>query len=422
MVALADVNNFYVSCERVFAPQLRGQPVVVLSNNDGCVVARSEEAKALQIGMGQPVFEIRDLVRRHGVQVLSSNYALYGDMSARAMNTMRQFAPQVEVYSIDECFLDLSGMEHHFDLHAHALDIRQTVLRWTGLPISIGVAPTKVLAKLANRLAKRDRAGNGICCLTASNGLDTALRSVPVGDVWGIGRQYAALLLRHGVATAYDLSRANDQWVRRHLSVTGLRIKKELCGEPCIELEADIPNKQQIATTRTFRNTLCEQAALREALADFAARCGEKLRRQHSKAALLSVFVETNRFAPPEQRYSRAFTVSFSVPTDSTLLLVRAASVALERVFRAGFAYKRAGVSLGGLVQQGEGVQGNLFRCHDTDKHDRLMAALDGINAKMGRNAVRTAAQSLGGSARLTQQCRLSPAYTTDFDGLLVVK
>jgi DNA polymerase V len=220
MVALVDVNNFYVSCERVFCPSLRGQPVVVLSNNDGCVVARSDEAKALQIGMGQPVFEIRDLIRRHRVHVFSSNYALYGDMSARVMNTLRQFAPALEVYSVDESFLDFGGMER-FDLAAHAGKIRQTVLQWVGVPVCVGVAPTKVLAKIANRLAKRDKQGDGVRLLSA--GCDAELRTVEVGDVWGIGRQYATFLQENGVKTAYDLARANDAWVRKHLTVVAKR-------------------------------------------------------------------------------------------------------------------------------------------------------------------------------------------------------
>ena len=280
MVALVDVNNFYVSCERVFCPALRGQPVIVLSNNDGCVVARSDEAKALQIGMGQPVFEIRELIRKNRVQVFSSNYALYGDMSARVMNTLRQFAPVIEVYSVDESFLDFSGMER-FDLPAHALDIRQTVWRWVGVPVSVGIAPTKVLAKMANRLAKKETQHEGIRIL--SGGWEAELKTVEVGDVWGIGRQYASFLQRYGIKTAYDLTQASDAWVRKHLTVVGLRIKKELEGEPCISIETDIPNKKNVGTTRTFRRPLTTKAEVGEALADFAARCGEKLDRKSTR-------------------------------------------------------------------------------------------------------------------------------------------
>jgi DNA polymerase V len=419
MVALVDVNNFYVSCERVFCPALRGQPVIVLSNNDGCVVARSEEAKALQIGMGQPVFEIRELIRKNSVQVFSSNYALYGDMSARVMNTLRQFAPSLEVYSVDESFLDFGGMER-LDLAAHALDIRQTVWRWVGLPVCVGVAPTKVLAKIANRLAKKDVESKGVRLLAGNWEAD--LKTIEVHDVWGIGRQYAALLNRFGMRTAYDLTQVPDAWVRKHLTVVGLRIKKELEGVPCISVETDIPNKKNVGTTRTFRNPLTTQNELGEALADFAARCGEKLRRQQSSAAMLTAYIQTNHLAAGERQYSRSFTVTFTTPTNSTLQLVDAAKFALGKIFREGYRYKRAGVLLGELVQPDSGGQMSLFDPVDHAKHERLMSALDAVNTRFGRNTVRTAAQTTGGSARLTQQNRLSPSYTTKWKEALTIQ
>lgn len=419
MVALVDVNNFYVSCERVFCPALQGQPVVVLSNNDGCVVARSDEAKALQIGMGQPVFEIRELIRKNGVHVFSSNYALYGDMSGRVMNTLRQFAPAMEVYSVDESFLDFGGMER-FDLAARARNIRQTVLQWVGVPVSVGIAPTKVLAKIANRIAKKDNQGEGFRVL--AGGWDTELKAVEVGDVWGIGSRYAAFLQRHRINTAYDLTQANDAWVRKHLTVVGLRIKKELQGEPCISIETDIPNKKNVGTTRTFRHSLTTKDELGEAVADFAARCGEKLRRQQSSAAILTAYIETNDIAFRQPQYSRSFTVSFTTPTNSTLLLVKAAKFALNKIYREGYRYKRAGVLLGGLVNHSVGEQISLFDTIDHAKHERLMAAVDTVNARYGRNAVRTAAQTIGGSARLTQQNRLSPCYTTKWKDLLTIQ
>jgi DNA polymerase V len=416
---LVDVNCFYVSCERVFCPALQGKPVVVLSNNDGCVVSRSDEAKALNIGMGQPMFEIRGLVRKHGVQVFSSNYALYGDMSARVMNTLRQFAPAMEVYSVDEAFLDFSGMEERFDLGAQALQIRQTVLQWVGVPVCVGVAPTKVLAKVANRLAKKDKQGNGVQVLAGN--WQSELQTVDVGDVWGIGRQHAAFLQRYGIKTASDLAQANDAWVRKHLSVVGLRIKKELEGEPCIELETDVPNKKNVGTARTFKAPLTGERELGEAVADFAARCGEKLRRQRGSASILTVHVGTNHMASNEAQYARSFTVTLAAPTDSTLVLIKAAKFALGKIFRAGYRYKRAGVLLGGLVQQTAGEQLALFDPVDHAKHEKLMTAFDAVNARFGRNTVRTAAQTLGGCARLTQQSRLSPSYTTKWKELLTV-
>ncbi len=417
MVALVDVNNFYVSCERVFCPALRDQPVVVLSNNDGCVVSRSDEAKALHIGMGQPVFEIRELIRKNRVQVFSSNYALYGDMSARVMNTLRQFAPALEVYSVDESFLDFSGMER-FDLTARALEIRRTVLQWVGVPVCVGVAPTKVLAKIANRLAKKDKQ-SGVHTLTGN--WDAALQTVAIGDVWGIGRQHTTFLQRYGVQTAYDLTQTNDAWVRKNLTVVGLRIKKELEGEPCISIETDIPNKKNVATTRTFRTPRTTRDELGEALADFAARCGEKLRRQHSSATILTIYIQTNHLALNEPQYSRSFNITFTAPTNSTLQLVKAAKYALQKIFRDGYRYKRAGVLLGELVQLHTGGQMSLFDTIDHAKHERLMLAMDEVNARFGRNIVKTAAQSLGDDTRLTQQNRLSPCYTTRWKDMLTI-
>jgi DNA polymerase V len=419
MLALVDVNNFYVSCERVFDPSLRGRPVVVLSNNDGCVVSRSEEAKALGIGMGQPVFELREQIRKYNIKVFSSNYALYGDMSGRVMNILRQFSPVVEVYSVDEAFLDFRGLEHT-DMRANVLNIRQTLLRWLGVPVCVGVAPTKVLAKLANRLAKKDKHGDGVQVL--SKHWDDALRAVAVEDVWGIGRKYSQFLQKNGVFTAYDLARASDAWVHKHLSVVGLRIKKELNGMPCIHLETDIPNKKNVGTTRTFRVPLCTEAELGEAVADFAARCGEKLRRQGSSASILTAYIETNDLYYREPQYSRSFTLSFAAPTDSTLPLIKAAKFALGKIFREGYRYKRAGVLLGGLVQETAGAQLSLFDPIDRAKQDRLMKAFDAINARFGRNAVHTAAQTMGGSGRLTHQNNLSPCYTTKWAEMCVVK
>lgn len=418
MVALVDVNNFYVSCERVFCPALRGQPVVVLSNNDGCVVARSDEAKALHIGMGQPVFEIRALIQEHQVQVFSSNYALYGDMSARVMNTLRPFAPAMEVYSVDESFLDFGGMDC-IDLWAHARNIRQTVLQWVGVPVSIGVAPTKVLAKIANRIAKKDKQGEGVRVLAGH--WEAELRATDVGDVWGIGGQYATFLSLYGIKTAYDLTQAPDAWVRKHLTVAGLRIQKELQGQPCIDLETDVPNKKQVGTTRTFQCPLTTKAELDEALADFAARCGEKLRRQKNSATTLTAYIETNRMAPREPQYARSFAVAFATPTNSTLALVNAAKCVLSNIYQQGYRYKRAGVLLGGLVHQSAGAQTALFDATDHDKHARLMAALDALNNRYGRNTLRTAAQTTGKGARLTRQNRLSPCYTTRWEDALTV-
>jgi DNA polymerase V len=419
VTALVDVNNFYVSCERVFNPRLRGVPVVVLSNNDGCVVARSEEAKTLGIAMGQPFFEIQQLVQKNGLQVYSSNYALYGDMSARVMNLLRQFAPEVEIYSIDEAFLDFTGMEH-FDLYARALEIRETILRCVGLPVCVGVAPTKVLAKIANRLAKKDKQGNGVRVL--SGDCSDVLKSVETGDIWGIGYQYAALLQRNGLKTAFDLAHASDAWVRKHLSVTGLRIKKELLGQPCIGTETEVPARKSIGTTRSFRQPVASEAALQALVADFAARCGEKLRRQNGEASILTLFLQTNRFATDRPQYSALFNVSFAAPTSSTLPMVHAARYALKRIFRTGYEYKRAGILLSGITPPGNGPQLAMFDPVDRNKHGQLMMVFDALNVRYGRNTIKTGAQSTGRQARLTSQCKLSARFTTVWEEMLRIK
>lgn len=418
MVGLLDINSFYVSCERLFSPGLNGLPVVVLSNNDGFVISRSNEAKALGIRMGAALFEIREVVRQHNVKIFSSNYPLYGDLSARVMNTIRKFAPATEVYSIDEAFMDFSGMQR-FDLSALALKIRQAVLREIGLPCCIGMSETKVLAKLANRLAKKDLQGCGVRTLSSLN-CALELDKVAIGDVWGIGGQYAALLQKHGIHTAYEFTQAPDPWVRKHLTVVGLRIKKELEGIPCFPFETVPENKKSVASNRTFKICPANKTELSEAMADFAARVGEKIRHQGSSAAILTAYIQTDHFRKDKPQYGRSFSVTFTTPTHSTLLLVQAAKFALDKVYREGFEYKRAGVMLSGLTQQGE-VLPTLFDSIDHDKHRRLMLALDAVNGRFGRNAVRTAAQTAGGVAKLTHQGSLSPGYTTRWKDLLRV-
>ncbi len=418
MVALLDMNSFYVSCERLFAPGLHGLPVVVLSNNDGFVISRSDEAKALGIRMGAAVFEIRDAVRQHGVKVFSSNYPLYGDLSARVMNTIRRFAPATEVYSIDEAFLDFSGMQR-YDLAAYARKIRKAVLREQGLPCCVGIAETKVLAKLANRLAKKDLQGPGVRLLSAADcALD--LDRVPVSDIWGIGGQYAALLEKHGIRTAYEFTQAPSAWVRKHLTVVGLRIQMELQGTLCMPFESEPEDKKTVGSSRTFKTCLHTPSELNEALADFAARVGEKIRKQGSAASILTASIETDYFRKDQPQYGRSFSVTFTTATASTILLTKATRFALDKIFRDGYAYKRASVMLSGLVQQ-DSVLPTLFDQIDHAKHRRLMLAMDAVNGKFGRNAVRTAAQTVGGVAKLTHQGSLSAGFTTKWAEMLRV-
>ncbi len=417
MFALVDCNNFYVSCERVFRPDLNGQPVVVLSNNDGCIISRSEEAKQLGIKMGEPAFKITAFLERNRVTVFSSNYVLYGDLSHRVMRTLARFTPELEVYSIDEAFLNLTGLP--VDWVEYARTIRQTVRCHTGIPVSVGVAPTKVLAKVANHRAKKTPAQKGVCVLDHPRKIAEALKDLDVGEVWGIGRQYTKLLNSIQVYTAWDFLQLDDDWVRKKMTVVGLRIKKELAGTACLEMELIPPAKKVICTSRSFGEEQTELAPINEAVATYAARCGEKLRQQHSCAGMLMVFLHTNGFKQHEPQYARNLVCKLPVPTNSTIELIRYASAALQAIYRKGYRYKKAGVIVMEIGPEGR-VQGSLYDRVDRAKHAAVMREVDALNAKYGRDTIKVAAQGLGGKWKLRQE-RLSPCYTTRWSDIIKV-
>lgn len=418
MYGLCDCNNFYASCERVFDPSLVGRPVVVLSNNDGCVIARSNEAKALGIGMGDPYFKIRELARRNEVAVFSSNFVLYGDMSRRVMSLLRRFVPATEVYSIDESFLDFSGMdETRLDALGH--EIARTVKRHTGIPVSIGIAPTKTLAKIASKLCKRYPKLDGCCYMHRPEDIEKVLRKFPIGDVWGVGRRWAKMLDGMGVATAWDFTQLPPEWVRKRISVVGLRMWKELRGEPCIGFEEMPAAKKQIATTRSFDHDIYEYEEVHQRIAQYAASCAEKLRAQNSVCGEMVVFILTNRHKENLPQYYESCIVKLSVPTDSTLELTKQTVAMLRQIFRKGYAYKKAGVILSDIRAR-DGVQADLFDRVDRDKHDRLMKAMDGLNASFGRHKVVTAAA--GGDFFRMNREHLSKKFTTDWEQIIRVK
>ena len=416
LFALVDCNNFYVSCERVFNPKLADKPVIVLGNNDGIVVARSNEAKALGIPMGAPAFKFQHLVRTHNVQAFSSNYALYGDMSQRVMETLQQFSPEVEIYSIDEAFLNLSGFTHT-NLTDYGRRIRATVKQWTGIPVSVGIAETKTLAKIANHVAKRTESSDGVFDLSALPDRDSLLARVPIEDVWGIGPNHARRLKRHGITTALGLRGANDQWIRKQMGVVGLRTVHELRGISCLPLEECPSPKQGITCSRAFGRPITTLVEIREAVAAYTARAAEKLRGERLAASALTVFLMTNPFKD-EPQYSNAITLRLPVATDATPELLRAALKGIEAVYREGYRYKKAGVMLLGLVLVSQ-VQANLFDQQDRTRSKRLMQALDFLNDRMGAGTVRYAA---GGVVQpwKTQFHRRSPAYSTQWDELPV--
>jgi len=416
MYALADCNNFYASCERVFNPSLVGKPVVVLSNNDGCVIARSNEAKAIGIKMAQPAYQIKEIVEKHNVAVFSSNYTLYGDMSHRVMNTLSTFTPDIEIYSIDEAFLGFHGF-NHFDLLEYAKKIRKTTTQNTGIPISIGIANTKTLAKVANHFAKKQPQPGGVFFIKKEDERINALKNFEVGEVWGIGRQFSKLLNRYGVKTAYDFTRLPTEWVRRQMSVVGVRTQKELLGIPCIDLEHIAPSKQSICTSRSFGEMQTELAYLKEAIASFAHSCAHKLRKQNSCAQLVMVFIHTNFFRNDLPQYSMSRTITLPVASNSSIEIVHHALLALESIYKPGYRYKKAGVVLSGISST-EFIQTALFDEIDRNKHKQVMTAMDNLNARYGRNVVRIAAQGSGRKWKLRQE-RLSPCYTTRWDDLI---
>lgn len=409
VVALVDCNNFYVSCERVFNLKLAGKPVLVLGNNDGIVVARSNEAKVLGIPMGAPVFKYQPLIRRHDVQVFSSNYALYGDMSQRVIETLQQFSPEVEVYSIDEAFLNLSGFTRT-SLTDYGRRVSATVKQWTGIPVSVGIAETKTLAKIANRHAKQATESAGVFDLTTWPDRDSLLARVPVEDVWGIGAAHARRLKRQGITTALGLRGADDHWIRKQMGVVGLRTVQELRGTSCLPLEQCPPPKQGITCSRSFGRPVTTLAEMREAVAAYTARAAEKLRGEHLAAAALTVFLTTNPFTD-ESQYSNALTLRLPVATDVTTDLLHLALKSVESIYRDGYRYKKAGVMLLGLVPVGQ-VQANLFECTDRERSTRLMRAVDAVNTRQGADTVRFAAAGLTRRWR-TRFARRSPAYTT---------
>lgn len=426
-VALVDCNNFYVSCERLFNPALHNRPVVVLSNNDGCVIARSNEAKELGIKMGAPVFEVRDLLKKNRVEVWSSNYTLYASLSQRVMTTLEMFAPEVEVYSIDEAFLWLPGFSPA-ELDAQAVRIRQKVGQWTGIPVSIGLAPTKTLAKLANRQSKKNPLykEKGIFNITGYSRaqLDELLASVRVEDIWGIGARRAAFLQQHGIDTAYDLKEAPDRWVQKHLTVMGLRTVYELRGIPSFPAELAAPPKKTIVTSRGFGRDIESFEELSEAVATYVSRLAEKLRAQHSVASVLEVFIHTSHFAKGRERYANAVTMRLPQPTAYTPELVAHARRGLEAIYRPGFKYQKAGVMVMGLVPE-TGRQLNLFGEGEGDpatleRNRKLMAAVDGLNRQMGRGTVRIATAGTT-EAWGMRRGKLSPRYTTRWDELLAI-
>ena len=419
MFALVDCNNFYVSCERAFNPYWNGRPVVVLSNNDGCVIARSNEAKKIGIKMGVPAYQIRTEIEQYGIGVFSSNYTLYGDMSSRVMTMLSSYSPNVEVYSIDECFLDLSGFER-YDLKEYGEDIVRTVTKGTGIPVSIGIAKTKTLAKVANKFAKKYRGYKGACIIDTEKKRIEALKRTEIGDVWGIGHRHAKRLEKYNIHNAYEFSQMPKAWVRQQMTVVGERTWKELNGESCIDLELVVPNKKQICTSRAFGQTVTDIIGLEEAVSSYASICAEKLRKQKSCAQSLMVFIHTNNFREDLPQYFQNCILKLPVPTSNTPEIVHYALIALRNIYRKGYSFKKAGVIIMDIVPDWA-IQQNMFDTVDREKQKKLMEVVDRLNSGFTRNNISLAIQSGQRKWKLKQEM-ISPSYTTKLSDVIRVK
>lgn len=424
MFALVDCNNFYCSCERVFNPALRDKPVVVLSNNDGRIIARSNEAKALGIKMGEPFFKIRQTLEEQKVAVFSSNYALYGDMSHRVMSLLSEFTPDITIYSIDEAFLQLPTAEHDptFSIEEYGKKIVRTVTKGTGIPVTIGIAPTKTLAKIASHFGKQYAGYKNVCLIDTEEKRAKALQLTPIHEVWGIGRRLSSQLAYYGIRTAWDLTQKSEQWVRRNFSVTLARTWKELQGDSCIDIE-ELPHSKSICTSRSFpEKGISELPLLEEAVANFAASCSRKLKQQHTACYGMTIFAYTSRFPTSGHPYQLSQTCSFSVATSDRQEIVSRAVEVLRQHWPDDITpfIKKAGVIVWGIIPD-TAIQAQLFDPIDRSKQMALSKAIEEINRKNGHNMVRIAVQ--GYDKRWHLKCeRISKRYTTDIDDIIEIK
>ena len=422
VIALVDCNNFYASCEKLFDPTIADRPIVVLSNNDGCVVARSAEAKALGVPMGAPWFQLQELAKAHDILALSSNYALYADMSSRVVHVLASFTPDMEIYSIDESFLSLEGLVG--TPSEIGRQIRERVARWVGLPVCVGIASTKTLAKLANHAAKKDLAGlDGVCDfgVLSPSALDELFEQIPVSEVWGVGRRLDERLAEMRISTVRQLRDASPSWIRERFSVVLERTVRELRGVPCLDLEDIAPAKQQIMASRSFGTPVFDLEQLSQAVASHTTRAAEKLRAQQCVAGAITVSIRSNPFKPWERQYNQGAVVPLPEPSADTRALINAALWGLSKIYRPGYAYKKAGVLLSGLEPVARRQESLLADRAREGRTAALMLAMDQINSRWGRGSLRPLATGFGGDWRMKRE-RLSPAWTTQWERVPLVQ
>jgi DNA polymerase V len=418
-VALVDCNSFYASCERVFNPRLENKPVIVLSNNDGCVVALTDESKKIGIRMGQPYFQIKDICKRYNIHAFSSNYTLYGDMSRRVMRTISDFVPEMEIYSIDEAFLNFAGFRE-VDIIEYSKEIRRTVLKNTGIPVSVGIGPTKVLSKVANKIAKKNKIeSQGVFSLLGKEAQERILKTFPTDDIWGIGAQSAKKLAHHRIFTAAQLRDANEHLIQKELTVVGRRIVEELRGISCIDLELIQNDKKQIVSSRSFGQPIASLEGLKEPIAHHVSTSFAKLRKQNSIAKTIIVFIHTNRFKNTPQYYNSG-SIEMMSGTSVTNKAIRAAFSILEKIYKPGFEYKKAGVILADIAPKNLS-QLDFFNRHDTAREDALMNAMDKINARNGKGTAHFAACGISRFWEMASRMK-SRAYTTRWSEILEAK
>ena len=419
MFVLVDCNNFYASCERVFQPQWESKPVVILSNNDGCVIARSNEAKALNIPMGAPAFKYKQQFKQQGVKVFSSNYPLYGDMSNRVMTILEKYTPNLEIYSIDEAFLQFKGFDL-FNLEQEGQRMRKQVRKWTGIPVSVGIAPTKALAKIANKIAKKFvKRTQGVYAIDTEEKRIKALQWTKIGDVWGVGRKHKIRLEAIGVCNALQFTQLPDAWVRKHMSVLGLRLKKDLSGVSSIQLEEIILIKKGIATTRSFEGTITQFSDLEERISTFATSCAEKMRKQRSSCNALLVFVRSDPHKKGGFPYRNSCVLPLPYATNSSILLSKHAVMGLQKIFKKGVHYKKAGVMIMGLIPT-EKRQLSIFQ-NNNNKHLTLMQSVDRIHKRFGPHRIKLANQDLNRTWKMKQE-HLSQRFTTELNEIITIK
>ena len=416
MIALADCNNFYASCERVFNPGLKDKPIVVLSNNDGCIIARSNEAKVLGIKMGEPVFKVRDIIDNNNIYVFSTNFALYGDMSSRVMSLLSDMSPEIEIYSIDEAFMNFTGVKDSVHL---ASKMKSIIAKSTGIPISIGIAETKTLAKVANYIAKKQTA-NGVYALTEQQQIENALKELPVSKLWGVGNRHLRMLNSYGINTAYDFIQLNEDWVLEKMTIMGLRMQRELKGDSCFGIDAYPSRKKNIRTSRSFGMKVKSLQTIQESIIAHAARCAEKLRIENSCARYVSVILRTNPFSKSQDYYYGYKSINLEIPTNDSMEIVNAAKILLGSIYKEGLIYTKSGVIVGDNVPADQ-VQLNLFYSEQgKEKRKNLYKSVDFINQTMGRDKIQLLGQGIAKKWKLKQE-NLSPCYTTRWTDLLRV-